>query len=82
MRGRLGNCTIGKRRGNEIPVKRLYARQTLSLEWGRDGSGFTGCDAGNASGTVRRGRPQATASQPHGRRRMTPSRSHVGFERE
>jgi len=30
MSGRLGNCTIGKRRGNESPVKRLYASQTLS----------------------------------------------------
>ena len=30
MSGRLGNCTIGKRRGNESPVKCSDASQALS----------------------------------------------------
>src|SRR6202451_948890 len=72
MSGRLGNCTIGKRRGNESPVKRLHASQALSrrsliLNMGRGGSGLTGRGAGNASVTRGGERRQATASDPHAR---------------
>jgi hypothetical protein len=47
MSGRLGNCTIGKRRGNESPVNRLYASQPLSrlsliLSMGRQAGGAAG----------------------------------------
>ena len=85
MSGRLGNCAIGKRRGNESPVKRLYASQALSrrslvLNMGKGGSGFTGARCSNASGTGRQGgRRQRQATRTDGRRTTT-SRSRVRFE--
>jgi hypothetical protein len=80
MSGRLGNYTIGKRRGNESPVKRWYACQPLSrrslINVGGGGSGLPGFEASNASGSGRRGaaagKRQATRTDG---RRITPSRS-------
>ena len=87
MSGRLGNCTIGKHRGNESPVKRLHASQALSrrsliLNMGWGGSGLTGAmQATHPEHADGSGGRQRQATRTHGRRTTT-SRSRVRFEPE